>query len=108
MDPAEVKRERCDHIMAADMVPSTPVIGDLNGDGRLEVAYVMIWGGADSNRGDNLPPRVRVYVFTLEERVREVYGEAAAEWVSRLLPPETQPWTRYMGATGDNVFHSLS
>ena len=86
------------------MVPSTPSISDLNKDGQLEVAYAMIWGGSDSQFGTNLPPRIKVYAFTLREKVREVYGEEGDGWVQHLLPSDKQPWPRYMGGSGDNIF----
>ena len=84
------------------MIPATPAIGDLNGDGRLEVAYVMLWG---SLGGENfaMPPKLLIKTFTIEDRFVEVYGRGMVDF-SRFLPVEQQPWTRYMGARGDNVF----
>ena len=104
MTADEIKTLRCAHLLAADMVPSTPAISDLNEDGQLEVVYAMVWGGSDSNVGGELPPRIKVYAFTLRERVQEVYGEEGVGWVEHLLPSDKQPWPRYMGGRGDNIF----
>ena len=83
--------------------PFPPAIGDLDGDGSLEVAYAVVWGGADTNTYFAIPPRLVVRAFTLEDRFTEVYGEKKLEF-SRFLPSDQQPWTHYMGATGDGVF----
>lgn len=86
------------------MVVASPAIGDLNNDGKLEIVYLIVWGGVDSGMGENLPPRFTIYVDTLEDKVREVFGEEGVQWVKKFLPGGEQPWTRYMGAGGDNVY----
>lgn len=91
--------------MSPDMVVASPAIGDLNDDGKLEIVYIVVWGGADSGMGAELPPRFTIYVDTLEDRVRDVFGEEGVRWVEKFLPRGQQPWTRYMGAGGDNVYH---
>ena len=77
-------------------------IGDLDGDGRLEVAYVINWGSLEEGK-PIVPPKFLVKVFTLETKVREMYGEGVVDF-SQFLPIEQQLWTRYMGARGDNIF----
>ncbi len=72
-------------------------IGDLNGDGRLEIAYVVLWAS------EKMPPQMLVKVFTLEDRFDEVYGQGVVDF-SRFLPAKQQPWLRYMGTHGDNVY----
>ena len=78
-------------------------IADLDGDGRLEVAYALVWGNIDRNAALITPPKLLVEVLTLEDRFTEVYGEERVDF-SRFLPSAQQPWSRYMGATGDGVF----
>ena len=85
------------------MIVSTPAIGDVNNDGRLEIAYTVSWSGPNSN---DIPPQFAIYIATLEDRVMEVYGEEGLAWMTTLLPATQQPWTRYMGTSGDNVYHT--
>ena len=108
MSPETARSMRCSHITGADMIASSPVIGDFNSDGRLEVAYVIVWGGVDSNMGTNMPARFKVYVATLEDSVSEVFGEEGVQWARKFLPGGQQPWTRYMGTGGDNVYRPPS
>ena len=55
----DYKRIRCNRIEGPSMIPATPTIGDLDGDGRLEVSYVMLWG---SLGGENfaMPPKLLI------------------------------------------------
>lgn len=105
LSPKEIRELRCNHIMSPDMVVASPAIGDLNDDGKLEIVYLIVWGGADSEMGVELPPRFTIYVDTLEDRVKDVFGEEGVQWVKKFLPRGQQPWTRYMGAGGDNTYH---
>ena len=98
----DYKHIRCDRIEGPSMIPATPTIGDLDGDGRLEVAYVMLWGSLGGETFA-MPPKLLIKTFTLEDRFVEVYGRGVVDF-SRFLPIRQQPWTRYMGARGDNVF----
>ena len=105
MTPEAIQRLRCSHVRAPAVLIPSPAIGDLNGDGRLEVAYIVVWGMAGQDPRLTLSPSFTVYVATLEERVREVFGDEGVEWVHSLLPGDQQPWTRYMGSEGNNVYH---
>ena len=100
---------RCSHIMIPEMIVSTPAIGDLDKDGRLEIAYLVSWRTNSRSSEEvviqDLPPRFTVFVETLETRVKEEMGEEEGErWLERFLPGEQQPWTHYMGAGGDNIY----
>ena len=53
-----------------------------------------------------VPPKFKVFVFTLEERFKEVYGSDVVVDFNGFLPSNEQPWSRYMGTTGDNVYRS--
>ena len=91
--------------MAPIMIVTTPTIGDVNGDGKLEVSYAVVWSSpGDSMNGREVPPQMKVTTFTLEDKFKEVYGEGVIDF-QRFLPPEKQPWPRYMGATADGVYH---
>ena len=99
-EPANYKHTRCRHIEAPTLIPATPAIGDLNGDGRLEIAYVILWGSMNWE-GFNMPPKLLIRTLTLEDLF--VYGKGVVDF-SRFLPLVQQPWTRYMGTLGNNVF----
>ena len=78
--------------MIPEMIVSTPAIGDLDGDGRLEVAYLVAWRGDSGGKaGQPLPPKFSLFVETLEG-------------VGGLLPASQQPWTHYMGTRGDSIY----
>ena len=63
----------------------------------------MIISGTLGSDVSMLPPKVLIKAYTLEDRFMEVYGDGVLEF-SQFLPANQQPWTRYMGAQGDNVF----
>ncbi len=88
----------------------TPAVGDFDSDGRLDVAYSAVWSSITPNNEDAIP-ELKVFAFTLEERYRmiadpnpEVKGEAVVDFES-FLPANQQPWNRYMGRHGNNVYH---
>ena len=98
------RSQQCSHVTVPDMIVSTPVIGDVDGDGRLEMAYVVAWEG--STHESHVPLRFTVYVETLDKMLEEAWGEGeGGRWVQGALPEGQQPWTRYMGAHGDNIYH---
>ena len=99
---------RCAHILFPMTLASTPAIEDFNNDGRLEVSVPILWnaypGGFTGMMMIN-PPKVLVKTFTLEDRVREVYGEDAAQVdFSSFVPASQQPWKKYMGSRGTGEF----
>jgi hypothetical protein len=88
----------------------TPAVGDFDSDGRLDVAYSAVWSSITPNDEDTIP-ELKVFAFTLEERYKkiagrdpEVKGEAVVDFES-FLPADQQPWSRYMGRHGNNVYH---
>jgi hypothetical protein len=71
------------------------------------VAY-SAWSSITPNDKDTIPG-LKVFAFTLEERYKmtagpEVNGRAIVDFES-FLPADQQPWNRYMGHHGDNVYH---
>ena len=88
---------------------ATPAVGDFNSDGHLDVAYSVVWGPAFPD-GQGGPPEVKVFAFSLEDRYtqltvgEEVKGQNIVDFNS-FLPADRQPWNRYMGRHGNNVYH---
>ena len=82
-------------------VTGTPVVGDFNSDGRLDISYSMIWRPATFGA----VPMTTVFTFTLEDRFNELY-RPNAEVVNfdLFLPADQQPWNKYMGRYGNNTF----
>ena len=80
---------RCSHIMIPEMIVSTPAIGDLDKDGRLEIAYLVSWRTNSRSSEEvviqDLPPHFTVFVETLETRVKEEMGEEEGENSNRGL-----------------------
>lgn len=92
----------------------TPAVGDFDSDGRLDVAYSVEWSSVTQD-GEDTIPELKVFAFTLEERYKqmivgpgggdeEVKGEKLVDFES-FLPADQQPWNRYMGRHGNNVYH---
>ena len=89
-------------------VIGTPAVGDFDSDGRLDVAYSAVWSNIVPDSEDTTP-ELKVFAFTLEERYKmiadpKVKGEAVVDFES-FLPADQQPWNRYMGRYGNNVYH---
>jgi hypothetical protein len=96
-------------------VIGTPAVGDFDSDGRLDVAYSVVWSSIAPD-GLGAIPELKVFAFTLEERYRrqmmavapsgdgEVKGQKVVDFES-FLPADQQPWNRYMGHHGNNVYH---
>ena len=92
----------------------TPAVGDFDSDGRLDVAYSVVWSSVVPGSVSTIP-QFKVFSFTLEERYRqmvmdpsgqdeEVIGHKVVDFES-FLPADQQPWNRYMGHHGNNVYH---
>jgi hypothetical protein len=89
-------------------VIGTPAVSDFDSDGRLDVAYSAVWSSITPNDEDTIP-ELKVFAFTLEERYKmiagpEVKGEVVVDF-ELFLPADQQPWNRYMGCHGNNVYH---
>ena len=94
------------------MQATTPVLGDVDGDGRLDVVLAVQHAAVHVRIPaisyffiDNYDSQVTVTMDTLEDLVIETYGEGAVDF-SLFLPPDQQPWTQYMGQNGDGVYSS--
>ena len=91
-------------------VISTPAVGDFDSDGRLDVAYSVVWSSIVPG-GMGTIPQFKVFAFTLEERYRQIGGgdnEVKDQKVvdfELFLPADQQPWNRYMGRYGNNTYH---
>ena len=96
-------------------VIATPAVGDFDSDGRLDVAYSVVWSSI-SPGSVGAVPEFKVFAFTLEERYRqmvvghsgddEVKGQKIVDFES-FLPADQQPWNRYMGHHGNNTYHRV-
>ena len=87
-------------------VIGTPVIGDFNLDGHLDISYSVMWRPATFHA----VPMTTVFTFTLEDRFNELYqpdgevkGQVAVNF-DLFLPSDRQPWNKYMGCYGNNTF----
>ena len=89
----------------------TPAVGDFDSDGRLDVAYSAVWSSITPD-GEDTMPELRVFAFTLEERYKKMIvslgdgdlEEPIVNFESFLLTDQ-QPWNRYMGRHGSNVYY---
>ena len=89
----------------------TPAIGDFDSDGRLDIAYSMVWLSTTLNSEDTTTD-LKVFAFTLVERFKKMVvgpgggskGLKVMDFES-FLPADQQPWNRYMGCHGNNVYH---
>lgn len=77
---------------------TTPLMGDFDGDGRLDMAYVVVWSATGA-----AVSKMLVVASTLEKLFTNAYGTEILDFDNFLAPSE-QPWTQYMGRRGDNVF----
>ena len=106
------KNVRCAHIISPLLSPATPAISDLNGDGKLEGIFNILYTQAPSDFSipplDDIlhPPKFYVQAFTIQDRLEEVYGKTVADNVNfaGYFPLQDQPWLQYMGSRGDGIF----
>ena len=87
---------------------ASPAVGDFDSDGRLDVAYSVVWASAFQSELETAP-ELKVFAFNLEDRYsqlmgEEVKGQKLVDFDSFLLA-DHQPWNRYMGRHGNNVYH---
>lgn len=92
------KLARCGHLSSPIHTVGTPLLTDLNSDGRLDIVYDVIWSPAMA-----VPPQMLVVATDLEVLFKSAYGSQILDFES-FLPPEEQPWTKYMGKEGDCLF----
>ena len=87
-------------------VIGTPAVGDFDCDGRLDVAYSAVWSSITPD-GEDTTPELKVFAFTLEERytIVDPGGSETVVNFESFLPADQQPWNRYMGRHGNNVYY---
>ena len=99
---------RCAHILLPFMIAATPIIDDLNNDSNIELSVsIQLSFLVDkfASLMANYPPKMVVKTFTLENRFKEVYNDAAAQVdFSSFLSLSQQPWLRYMGSKGNGEY----
>lgn len=88
---------------------TTPIIGDFNNDGRLDVAATVGYDGMpdESYRFSILhPSNMSVQVFNIEDRLTETFGPDIKNIVDfdSYLPVSKQPWKKYMGSAGNGIY----
>lgn len=103
------KGVRCSHILAPLISPGTPVITDLNGDGKFEAVVSVVYSALSAEYGDSYfnfmhPPKIVVQTFNIERRLKALYGVDINVDTSVYYPLDEQPWTGYMGRTGNGTF----
>ena len=87
----------CDRISSPSEMLGTPLVGDLNSDGRLDIMYNVVWSTKDT------PTRTLVVATDLETMFEKTYGKGILDFDS-FQPSGEQPWTQFMGRDGDCVF----
>ncbi len=91
------------------MLPTTPVLGDFNSDGKLDAAVSVPYGGYPDLlyfiHALHLP-KVSVDAFTIESKLTEVFGPEITDRIefSSYYSANMQPWSRYMGSKGTCVY----
>jgi len=95
---------RCSYILSpASISPLTPVVADLNHDGKLELIY-----------GFQYTSDPTYFMYSLSHSVLDLHVQTIETMVpkdlenfidfSAFLPIEKQSWTTYMGTKGDGVY----
>ncbi len=93
------------------MISTTPTIGDFNNDGKLDVVISTTYNGYPNRWYSILflhPPKVSVDAFTIEDKLREVFGSDISQIVdfTSYYPANRQPWGQYMGSRGNGVYET--
>ena len=90
---------RCGHVTTPTEIYTTPLLGDFDHDGQLDVVYVIVWSA-----GYNMDSfKTQVVGAPWEKLFVGGYGTEILDF-DTFLPPSEQPWTQYMGHKGDSVF----
>ena len=92
---------------------ATPTVGDFNEDGKLDATLSITYDGFPGELSMLFPlhpPTVSVTTFTIEDKLKEIYGPEINDIVdfSSYYPADKQPWGQYMGAKGDGVYEPPS
>ena len=99
---------RCAHILLPFMTAATPIIDDLNNDSNIELSVSIQFSFLPGKFATLIavhPPKFVMRTFTLENRFKEVYSDAAAQVdFSSFLPLSEQPWLGYMGSHGNGEY----
>lgn len=93
-----LRRSRCGHVTYPNSVVGTPLITDLNSDGRQDIVYDVVWSPATAS-----PPLMMAVAADLERMFEGAYGKGILDF-STFVPPKDQPWTQYMGKHADCTF----
>ena len=93
---------RCSYVQyPSTYSPITPVVADLNHDGKLELIY-----GFQLSSDNNFFSVSLVHsVFDLHVQTIENMVESDLIDFSKFLPMEEQSWTTYMGSKGDGMYN---
>ena len=99
---------RCAQILLPYLIAATPIIDDLNNDSNIELSVSIQLTFLVDKFASLMalhPPKMVIKTFTLENRFKEVYDDAAAQVdFSSFLPLSQQPWLRYMGSKGNGEY----
>ena len=90
------------------MLMSTPIIGDFNQDGKLDGATTINYVSQNEQLNVFNSQNVNYNVFTIEDRLVEVYGSGIRDVVefSSYYSSREQPWGKYMGSKGNGIFEN--
>lgn len=100
-EDAEEAGIRCAHVTTPTNIFTTPLLGDFDLDGQLDIAYIVTWSSAYMQSFKTL-----VVASNLERLFEGAYGKGILDFDS-FLPFSQQPWTQYMGRHGDSVFNTI-
>ena len=92
---------RCSYVQSpSSYSPITPIVADLNHDGKLELIYTFQYA-SDNNFYSIAVAHsvVDMHVQTIEDMI-----DSDVIDVSKFLPIEQQSWTTYMGSKGNGMY----
>ena len=93
---------RCSYVQSPSTYsPITPVVADLNHDGKLELIYGFQFAS------DNNFFAVSLFHSVLDLHVQTIEHMVESDVIdfSKFLPMEEQSWTTYMGSKGDGMYN---